>query len=260
MAANLTRSTHGWHSLNRLLLAVWTISTTYGADKNCTCMCKSFSGLGCWFQPILPKNLHVPIHFLSIQHAVYMVRIAWFGHFEPCTLRTVPMSSACARVSSLAAWLYFHNTPHEEYLVSTHLQEPARKFHSWELPHENLLARTHMFIYCPYLNKNVVKYIDLHSQGWSHEILRLHWSSLSHDLSWFRKLHSHDPSCEILTWVAEVAHDAVLTEVDLFSKMVHYIPTTSRATAVDIANLFVNFVWKSHGLPKKTISDRVWWI
>jgi hypothetical protein len=51
-------------------------------------------------------------------------------------------------------------------------------------------------------------------------------------------------------------YDAVLTVVDRFSKMVHYIPTTSKATAVDVANLFINFVWKLHGLPKKTISDR----
>jgi len=39
-------------------------------------------------------------------------------------------------------------------------------------------------------------------------------------------------------------------------KMVHFIPTRSDATAVDVANLFVNFVWKLHGLPRKTISDR----
>jgi hypothetical protein len=51
-------------------------------------------------------------------------------------------------------------------------------------------------------------------------------------------------------------YDAVLTVVDHFLKMVHYIPTTSRATAIDVANLFINFVWKLHGLPKKTISDR----
>jgi transposase InsO family protein len=51
-------------------------------------------------------------------------------------------------------------------------------------------------------------------------------------------------------------YDAVLTVVDHFSKVVHYIPTTSKATAVDITNLFVNFVWKLHRLPKKTISDR----
>ncbi|KAG8701538.1 hypothetical protein FRC09_005297 [Ceratobasidium sp. 395] len=38
--------------------------------------------------------------------------------------------------------------------------------------------------------------------------------------------------------------------------MVHFIPTTSNATAIDVANLFVTYVWKLHGLPKKTISDR----
>jgi hypothetical protein len=50
-------------------------------------------------------------------------------------------------------------------------------------------------------------------------------------------------------------YDAIFTVVDRFSKMVHYIPTTSKANTVDIANLFVNFVWKLHGLPKKVISD-----
>ncbi|KAG8713777.1 hypothetical protein FRC09_018344 [Ceratobasidium sp. 395] len=50
--------------------------------------------------------------------------------------------------------------------------------------------------------------------------------------------------------------DAILTVVDRLSKMVHFIPTTSNATAIDVANLFVTYVWKLHGLPKKTISDR----
>ncbi|QRV91922.1 Transposon Tf2-12 polyprotein [Ceratobasidium sp. AG-Ba] len=50
--------------------------------------------------------------------------------------------------------------------------------------------------------------------------------------------------------------DAILTVVDRMSRMVHFIPTTSKATAVDVANLFVTYVWKLHGLPSKTISDR----
>ncbi|QRV84680.1 Retrotransposable element Tf2 protein [Ceratobasidium sp. AG-Ba] len=50
--------------------------------------------------------------------------------------------------------------------------------------------------------------------------------------------------------------DAILTVVDRMSRMVHFIPTTSRASAVDVANLFVTYVWKLHGLPSKTISDR----
>ncbi|QRV96371.1 Retrotransposable element Tf2 protein [Ceratobasidium sp. AG-Ba] len=50
--------------------------------------------------------------------------------------------------------------------------------------------------------------------------------------------------------------DAILTVVDRMSRMVHFIPTTSRASAVDVANLFVTYVWKLHGLPSKTISDQ----
>ncbi|QRV85327.1 Retrotransposable element Tf2 protein [Ceratobasidium sp. AG-Ba] len=50
--------------------------------------------------------------------------------------------------------------------------------------------------------------------------------------------------------------NAILTVVDRMSRMVHFIPTTSRASAVNVANLFVTYVWKLHGLPSKTISDR----
>ncbi|QRV82130.1 Retrotransposable element Tf2 protein [Ceratobasidium sp. AG-Ba] len=50
--------------------------------------------------------------------------------------------------------------------------------------------------------------------------------------------------------------DAILTVVDRMSQMVHFVPTTSRASATDVANLFVTYIWKLHGLPSKTISDR----
>ncbi|QRW15700.1 Retrotransposable element Tf2 protein [Rhizoctonia solani] len=50
--------------------------------------------------------------------------------------------------------------------------------------------------------------------------------------------------------------DAILTVIDRFSKMVHFIPTQSTASAIDIANLFITYVWKLHGLPKSTVSDR----
>ncbi|QRW25688.1 Retrotransposable element Tf2 protein [Rhizoctonia solani] len=50
--------------------------------------------------------------------------------------------------------------------------------------------------------------------------------------------------------------DAILTVIDCFSKMVHFIPTQSTALAIDIANLFVTYVWKLHGLPRSIVSDR----
>ncbi|QRW15575.1 Retrotransposable element Tf2 protein [Rhizoctonia solani] len=50
--------------------------------------------------------------------------------------------------------------------------------------------------------------------------------------------------------------DAILTIIDCFSKMVHFIPTQSTASAIDIANLFITYIWKLHGLPRSTVSDR----
>ncbi|QRW08767.1 Transposon Tf2-1 polyprotein [Ceratobasidium sp. AG-Ba] len=49
---------------------------------------------------------------------------------------------------------------------------------------------------------------------------------------------------------------AILTVVNQLTKMVHFIPTINEANGVDVANLFLTYVWKLHGLPRKTISDR----
>jgi hypothetical protein len=50
--------------------------------------------------------------------------------------------------------------------------------------------------------------------------------------------------------------DAILVVIDSFTKFGHFIPTSSKATAQDLAELFVTNVWKLHGLPVKTVSDR----
>ncbi|QRW25867.1 Transposon Tf2-12 polyprotein [Rhizoctonia solani] len=50
--------------------------------------------------------------------------------------------------------------------------------------------------------------------------------------------------------------DAILTVIDWFLKMVHFIPTQSTSSAIDIANLFITYIWKLHGLPRSTVSDR----
>ncbi|KAF8748612.1 hypothetical protein RHS01_10695 [Rhizoctonia solani] len=51
-------------------------------------------------------------------------------------------------------------------------------------------------------------------------------------------------------------HDAILVVIDLFSKFGHFIPTSKKITAKGLADLFITHVWKLHGLPVKTISDR----
>jgi hypothetical protein len=50
--------------------------------------------------------------------------------------------------------------------------------------------------------------------------------------------------------------DAIMVVVDRFSKMTHFIPTKDEAMAQEIGRLFFTHVFKLHGLPKDTVSDR----
>jgi hypothetical protein len=51
-------------------------------------------------------------------------------------------------------------------------------------------------------------------------------------------------------------HDTILVFVDHFSKMVHFAPTTKHCTSFDCAKLFLEYVWKHHGVPDVIVSDR----
>ena len=51
-------------------------------------------------------------------------------------------------------------------------------------------------------------------------------------------------------------YDAILVVVDRLSKMAHFIPTHKTVTAVETANLFLQNIFRLHGLPKEIISDR----
>ena len=51
-------------------------------------------------------------------------------------------------------------------------------------------------------------------------------------------------------------HDAIMVVVDKLTKMVHIIPTTTTFTAVTVAELYRDRVWKLHGVPSKIVSDR----
>jgi transposase InsO family protein len=50
--------------------------------------------------------------------------------------------------------------------------------------------------------------------------------------------------------------DAILVFVDRLSKMVHFVSTTTTVSAEETARLFVNTIFKLHGLPKDIVSDR----
>jgi len=50
--------------------------------------------------------------------------------------------------------------------------------------------------------------------------------------------------------------DALLVVVDRLSKMAHYIPTTTDVNSKGIARLFLDNIFKLHGLPDSIVSDR----
>ena len=51
-------------------------------------------------------------------------------------------------------------------------------------------------------------------------------------------------------------HDAILVVVDKLTKMVHIIPTVTTCTAVTVAELYRDHVFKLHGIPVKVVSVR----
>ena len=50
--------------------------------------------------------------------------------------------------------------------------------------------------------------------------------------------------------------NTILIVCDQLSKMIHFVATTKRTLAEDLARLFRNNVWKLHGLPESVVSDR----
>jgi len=51
-------------------------------------------------------------------------------------------------------------------------------------------------------------------------------------------------------------HDSILGVCDRFSKMSHFVVTTEKTMAEELARLFRDNVWKLHELPESVISDR----
>ena len=51
-------------------------------------------------------------------------------------------------------------------------------------------------------------------------------------------------------------YNAMLVVIDKFTKYAHFIPITHPFTALHIAQIYMNQVYKLHGLPKEIISDR----
>jgi len=56
--------------------------------------------------------------------------------------------------------------------------------------------------------------------------------------------------------VTKKGNDSIFVVVDRLSKRVHFIPTVTKVTAPEVAQLFFDHVFRLHGLPKVIVSDR----
>ena len=52
------------------------------------------------------------------------------------------------------------------------------------------------------------------------------------------------------------AHDSIMVVIDSITKHAHFVSTVTTISAAGAAHLFLNHVWKHHGLPRKVVSDR----
>ena len=50
--------------------------------------------------------------------------------------------------------------------------------------------------------------------------------------------------------------DAIMNVVDSVSKRAHFIPTNTVVTALGAARIYLQHVWKLHGLPRSVVLDR----
>jgi transposase InsO family protein len=51
-------------------------------------------------------------------------------------------------------------------------------------------------------------------------------------------------------------HNSILVIVDSFTKFVVLVPVSKKLKAPELAEIFLNRVWKQYGLPEKTVSDQ----
>lgn len=51
-------------------------------------------------------------------------------------------------------------------------------------------------------------------------------------------------------------HDAIMVIVDRFTKVAHFVPIRSSYTSVVVAQVFLEYVVRLHGIPRRIISNR----
>ena len=51
-------------------------------------------------------------------------------------------------------------------------------------------------------------------------------------------------------------HNSIWIVVDRLTKRTHFIATKMAISAEDVATMFINHIWRLHGIPESIVSDR----
>ena len=70
------------------------------------------------------------------------------------------------------------------------------------------------------------------------------------------KLWQHISVDFIMKLLVSRGYNSILVVCNRFSKMSHFMATTEKTTAEDLARLFRDNIWKLHGLLESVISDK----
>lgn len=107
----------------------------------------------------------------------------------------------------------------------------------------------------PSMRKDVQEYVRSCHQCQQTKVYPTKPSGLLHPMEVPEELW-HTVTVDLITGLPlSSRYDSIFVTVNRFSKMIHLCPTNGELNAEGCVCLFLNSVWKLHGLPKKVISD-----
>jgi transposase InsO family protein len=148
--------------------------------------------------------------------------------------------------------------PKPEYLRDRVLQECHDAPHAGHLGKHKTLARVQQRFWWSGMAADVAEYCRQCSRCQSTKISKQRQNVILHPPR-IPVRRWQELSLDFVTGLAMTSRgfDAVLTITDRVSKMVHLIPLQFKGSSAErVARLFVDHVWRLHGMPLKIYSDR----
>eukprot|EP00253_Pinus_taeda_P015686 PITA_15686 len=159
-----------------------------------------------------------------------------------------------------AGLLYFHKrlyVPKENDLRNMILNEFHTSHYTGHPGYQKMVVALRKEYYWPKMKQEVAEYLARCLECQQIKAEHMHLAGLLQPLpipEWKWEIISMD----FITGLPRTKknHDSIMVVVDKLSKAAHFIPVQSTYKAVQITHIFMQNVFKLHGLPKVIISDR----